>query len=59
MKARSTVITIIVAFCLVLIALFSGYHLGIHKATTSDGWLENDEFVLEVDGQIYAWEVGP
>ena len=50
-----TVITIIITCALALIALFGGYQLGIRKATTSEGWVENESFLLEVDGHIYEW----
>lgn len=32
-----------------------GYKLGIQTATTSEGWIEDDKFILEVNGQIYEW----
>ena len=57
MEYRKWVIATIVAFMVCVLALAGGYKLGIQKATTADGWLESDEFILCVDGQEYVWEV--
>lgn len=34
-----------------------GYSVGVRHATTAEGWIDNDRFVLEVDGNIYTWDV--
>lgn len=51
---------IITAFVLVgmTICFVGGFAAGIHKAITSDGWIEGNEFVLCIDGNIFTWEIG-
>ena len=44
----------VIAAALAVVMLI-GYKLGIQTATTSEGWIEDDKFVLEVNGQIYEW----
>lgn len=56
------VIVLVVAVALIVAALFGGYAMGIHRATTADGWLDEDPagvlcFLLEVDGNLYVWDV--
>lgn len=50
---------IITALILVgmIICFVGGFAAGIHKATTSNGWIEDHKFVLSIDGNIYAWEI--
>ena len=40
-----------------IICGFIGYHCGIHRATTGAGWIEDNYFVLEVNGNLYEWEI--
>ena len=50
----------IALICLILcgiICSFLGYHYGVLQATTSNGWIEGDRFVLEVDGHLYEWDI--
>lgn len=42
---------------LLISLLLCGYYLGIRHATMSEGYLNNNEFVLLVDGNEYIWEV--
>lgn len=43
-----------IAYALVL-ALFVGYNAGIRRATTAEGWIDGDKFILEVDNSCYEW----
>ena len=43
---------LIVSFILFLVI---GYQIGIKHATTAEGWIENNSFLLDVDGQVYEW----
>lgn len=45
----------LMAITIAIISSVFGYHTGIQVATTSNGWIENDKFVLEVNGQCYEW----
>ena len=47
----------LITIVIVTVSLIIGYHTGIRTATTSDGWIEGNKFVLEVDGQYYEWFV--
>lgn len=47
---------------LIVAALFGGYAIGIHRATTAEGWMDEDHegaprFMLEIDGNIYIWDI--
>lgn len=46
-------IIVLVISCVLCVVL--GYQAGISKATTSDGWVEDGSFLLDVDGQLYEW----
>lgn len=48
---KNLIITILILVC----GMYVSYNMGIHKATTADGWIDNDKFVLEVDGNYYEW----
>ncbi len=39
------------------ISMIAGYKLGIEKATTADGYVDGDMFVLVVDDNIYEWYI--
>ena len=59
---RKNVIVLAVAVALIVAALFGGYAMGIYRATTAEGWLDEDSegvlcFLLEVDGNVYVWDV--
>lgn len=51
----------IFSICLILLSLFAGFYfgrmIGMNHALTSDGWIEGDKFVLEVDGDLYEWDI--
>lgn len=47
---------IMIVIIMVIIGL-AGYAQGINRATTSDGWIDNDMFILEVNGHIYEWDI--
>ena len=53
---KNIIITALVLISMT-ICFIGGFAAGIHKATTSDGWIEGGEFVLSIDGNIYAWEI--
>ena len=42
---------------LIAFTLFVGYKFGVYHATTAEGHLENDSFILTVDGNDYEWIV--
>lgn len=44
-------------FITVIVAMLFGYYAGIHKATIANGWQEGNKFVLELEGQIYEWDL--
>ena len=55
-------ISVVLAFVIGCgVCAWMGYNTGITNATTSDGWIDEDErgtwFVLEVDGNYYEWGV--
>lgn len=54
---KNIIITALVLVSMV-ICFVGGFAAGIHKATTSDGWIEGNEFVLCIDGNIFTWEIG-
>lgn len=59
---RKNVIVLVAVVVLIVAAVFGGYVMGIHRATTAEGWLDEDSegvlcFLLEVDGNIYVWDV--
>lgn len=59
---RKNVITLVMVAVLIVAALFGGHAIGIHRATTAEGWIDEDPegvlcFLLEVDGNVYAWDV--
>ena len=42
---------------LIILALLVGYKFGVYHATTAAGHLENNSFILTVDGNDYEWIV--
>lgn len=59
---RKNVIVLVAVVVLIVAAVFGGYVMGIHRATTAEGWLDEDSegvlcFLLEVDGNLYVWDV--
>lgn len=42
---------------LIAVAVVAGYKAGIEHTVTADGWLDGDCFIVEVDGNYYAWFV--
>ena len=46
---------IIALIIITLIGSMVGYQIGIYKATTSEGQIQQNSFILEVNGQIYEW----
>lgn len=42
---------------LIVLALLAGYKFGVYHATTAAGHLENNSFILTVDGNDYEWIV--
>jgi len=53
---------VVVVVVLLTGAVWGGYALGIQKATTAEGWLDEDAdgvlcFWLEVEGNVYVWDV--
>lgn len=42
---------------LITFTLLVGYKFGVYHATTAAGRLENDSFILTVDGNDYEWIV--
>lgn len=53
---KNVIITALVLVSMI-ICFVGGFTAGIRKATTSNGWIEGHEFVLNIDGNIFAWEI--
>lgn len=47
----------IITVVIIALLLQVSYFYGIQKAVTADGYIENNSFVLNVDGQLYAWDI--
>lgn len=47
----------IITVVIIALLLQMSYLYGIQKAVTADGYIENNSFILDVDGQLYAWDI--
>lgn len=59
---RKNLIALGLVLVLIAGALVGGYAAGIHRATTAEGWIDEDPegvlcFFLDVNGNLYAWDV--
>ena len=50
-------IAIAAVITLIAVAVIAGFKAGIEHTVTADGWLDGDCFIMEVDGNYYAWYV--
>lgn len=50
---------VLIATILIIIAIsmIAGYKIGVEKATTADGYVDGDMFVLIVDDNAYEWYI--